>query len=67
MELVKEEALEVKEQKHVIGELKQQLHSQQVWQNKLKKEEVRNQEKEVNEKVEKRKEEIVKTIHVQQQ
>jgi hypothetical protein len=67
LELVREEALEVKEQRHVITELKQQIRTQEVWEKKLKKEEVRGQEKEVNEKIEKRKEEIIKQIHQQQQ
>jgi hypothetical protein len=38
-----------------------------VWQNKLKKEEVRTQEQLVNEKVEKHREEIIKTIQLQNQ
>ena len=38
-----------------------------MWQNKLKKEEVRTQEQLVNEKVEKHREEIIKSIQMQNQ
>lgn len=62
LELVKEEALEVKEQRQVITELKQQMRTQEVWEKKLKKEEVKGQEKEVYEKNEKRKEELLRSI-----
>ena len=51
----------------MILDLKQQMHHQLVWQNKLKKEEVKTQEQLVNEKVEKHREEIIKSIHMQNQ
>jgi hypothetical protein len=43
-------------------DLKQHMRQQEIWSNKLRKEEVKEQEYQVNEKVEKRKEEVIRYV-----
>lgn len=41
LEQAKDGALEVKEQRHVIMDLKQHMRQQEIWSNKLRKEEIK--------------------------
>ncbi len=66
LEAAKEGASEVKEQRGVIMDLKQHMRQQEIWSNKLRKEEVKEQEYQVNEKVEKRKEEVIRYVQQEQ-
>ena len=44
-------------------DLKQHMRQQDIWSNKLRKEEIREIEGQIGEKIEKRKEEVLRTIH----
>ena len=59
---MKEGALEVKEQRGVILDLKHQLKQQEIQENKMRKEEVRSIERDINEKLNKRKEEVLRSV-----
>jgi phenylalanyl-tRNA synthetase alpha subunit len=62
LESLKEGALEVKEQRGVIMDLKHQLKQQEIQENKMRKEEVRSIERDINEKLNKRKEEVLRSV-----
>lgn len=67
LEAAKDGASEVKEQRNVIMDLKQHMIQQDIWSNKLRKEEVKEQENMITEKIEKRKAEVIRGIQQEQQ